>query len=222
MQSAAGGTIQRLKPGAATVRSRSRIESGRIRRVYCHGITQRTTRYASPPHPPKRSSGGTVLSRFGAAHRDGGRIGARPGLEWPMPELPDLSVYREALQQRIVGQRLDSVLIRSPFLLRTVDPPIGSAQGRRATEVRRIGKRLAIGLEGDLWLVFHLMIAGRLHWIDTGAPLGKRAALARLQWGNGTLTLTEAGTKRRASLHLLRGEEALQRQDPGGLEVLTS
>jgi len=139
-----------------------------------------------------------------------------------MPELPDLSVYREALQQRIVGQRLDSVLIRSPFLLRTVDPPIGSAQGRRATEVRRIGKRLAIGLEGDLWLVFHLMIAGRLHWIDAGAPLGKRAALARLQWGNGTLTLTEAGTKRRASLHLISGEGALRGQDPGGMEVFTS
>ncbi|HEX5208979.1 MAG TPA: DNA-formamidopyrimidine glycosylase family protein [Steroidobacteraceae bacterium] len=139
-----------------------------------------------------------------------------------MPELPDVAVYREALEQRIVGQPLEKVLIRSPFLLRTVDPPISSAQGRRATEVRRIGKRLAIGIEGELWLVFHLMIAGRLHWFDAGTSLGKRVALARLQWGNGTLTLTEAGTKRRASLHLLRGEEALHRQDPGGLEVLTS
>jgi formamidopyrimidine-DNA glycosylase len=139
-----------------------------------------------------------------------------------MPELPDLSVYREALQRRIVGQQLENVLIRSPFLLRTVDPPIASAEGRRAVEVRRIGKRLAIGLEGELWLVFHLMIAGRLHWFDAGTPLGKRAPLARLKWDNGTLTLTEAGTKRRASLHLVHGEEALGLQDPGGLEVLTA
>ena len=139
-----------------------------------------------------------------------------------MPELPDVWVYREALEERLVGLPLRQVLIQSPFLLRTVEPPIASVQGRRATEVRRIGKRLAIGLEGELWLVLHLMIAGRLHWFDAGAPLGKRAALARLQWGNGTLTLTEAGTKRRASLHLVRGEEALRRQDPGGMEILTS
>jgi formamidopyrimidine-DNA glycosylase len=103
-----------------------------------------------------------------------------------------------------------------------VAPPIDSAQGRRVTEVRRIGKRLAIGLEGDLWLVFHLMIAGRLHWFDAGRPRGKRAALARLQWESGTLTLTEAGTKRRASLHLVSGQEGLREQDPGGLEVLTA
>lgn len=139
-----------------------------------------------------------------------------------MPELPDVSVYREALEQRIVGQRLEKALILSPFLLRTVEPPIGTAQDRRVTEVRRIGKRLALGLEGELWLVFHLMIAGRLHWFDAGKPLAKRAALARLQFGSGTLTLTEAGTKRRASLHFVRGEEALRRQDPGGIEVLTS
>ena len=139
-----------------------------------------------------------------------------------MPELPDLTVYREALEQRIVGRRLDKVLILSPFLLRTVAPAMESAHGRRATEVRRIGKRLAVGLEGELWLVFHLMIAGRLHWFDAGKPLGKRAALARLHWDSGTLTLTEAGTKRRASLHLVSGQEALHRQDPGGIEVLTS
>ena len=138
-----------------------------------------------------------------------------------MPELPDLTVYREALEQRIVGQQLEKVLLQSPFLLRTVTPPIASTLGRRATEVRRIGKRLAIGLEGELWLVFHLMIAGRLHWFDAGVT-AKRAALARLQWSNGTLTLTEAGTKRRASLHLVQGEEALRRQDPGGIEVLTA
>jgi formamidopyrimidine-DNA glycosylase len=139
-----------------------------------------------------------------------------------MPELPDVWVYREALEQRTVGQPLERVLILSPFLLRTVEPPIASAEGRRVTEVRRIGKRLVLGLEGELWLVFHLMIAGRLHWFDAGTPLGRRAALARLQFPSGTLTLTEAGTKRRASLHLLQGEEALRSQDPGGIDVLTS
>jgi formamidopyrimidine-DNA glycosylase len=139
-----------------------------------------------------------------------------------MPELPDLTVYREALEERISGQHLEKVLIASPFLLRTVEPPIASAQGRRATEVRRIGKRLAIGLEGELWLVLHLMIAGRLHWFEAGVPLARRPALARLQWSSGTLTLTEAGSKRRASLHLVQGEEALRRQDPGGIEILTS
>ena len=139
-----------------------------------------------------------------------------------MPELPDVTVYREALEQRIVGQRLEKVLILSPFLLRTVEPHISLAEDRCVIEVRRIGKRLSIGLAGDLWLVFHLMIAGRLHWFDAGRPLGKRAALARLQFDSGTLTLTEAGTKRRASLHFVRGEEALRRQDPGGIEVLTA
>ena len=139
-----------------------------------------------------------------------------------MPELPDLTVYHEALAQRIVSQHLESVLIQSPFLLRTVDPPISSALGRRVAAVRRIGKRLGLGLEGELWLVFHLMIAGRLHWFDAGAPLARRAVLARLQFSSGTLTLTEAGSKRRASLHLLQGEEALRRQDPGGIEVLTA
>jgi formamidopyrimidine-DNA glycosylase len=139
-----------------------------------------------------------------------------------MPELPDVSVYREALEQRIVGQHLERILIRSPFLLRTVEPPLESVHGRRAVEVRRIGKRLAIGLEGELWLVIHLMIAGRLHWFEAGTALAKRAALARLQWSSGILTLTEAGTKRRASLHLVRGEAALRRQDPGGIEVLTA
>jgi formamidopyrimidine-DNA glycosylase len=137
-----------------------------------------------------------------------------------MPELPDLTVYLEALAQRVVGQRLERVRLLSPFLLRTAVPPLDFVHGRRVTEVRRIGKRLAIGLEGDLWLVFHLMIAGRLHWFPRGRAPSKRAALVRLEFGNGTLTLTEAGTKRRASLHLLQGEQELRRQDPGGLEVL--
>ncbi|HEX4584948.1 MAG TPA: DNA-formamidopyrimidine glycosylase family protein [Burkholderiaceae bacterium] len=139
-----------------------------------------------------------------------------------MPELPDLTVYLEALDQRIVGQPLERISILSPFLLRTAVPPIESAQGRRVNEVRRIGKRIAIGLEDDLWLVLHLMIAGRLHWFERGAPVAKRPALARVEFGNGTLTLTEAGTKRRASLHLLQGEQALRLQDPGGQEVLQS
>jgi formamidopyrimidine-DNA glycosylase len=139
-----------------------------------------------------------------------------------VPELPDLTVYLEALRERLLGHTLERVLLPSPFLLRTAVPPIEAVRGRRVTEVRRIGKRLAIGLEGDLWLVFHLMIAGRLHWFARGAPASRRAALARLEFDNGTLTLTEAGTKRRASLHLLQGEAALRLQDPGGLEVLES
>jgi formamidopyrimidine-DNA glycosylase len=139
-----------------------------------------------------------------------------------MPELPDVTVYREALAARVVGQSLDNILILLPFLLRTVEPPIASAHGRRVTEVRRIGKRLAVGLEGELWLVFHLMIAGRLHWFDAGTSLSRRTALARVQFASGTLTLTEAGSKRRASLHFVRGEAALRLQDPGGLEILTS
>jgi formamidopyrimidine-DNA glycosylase len=136
-----------------------------------------------------------------------------------MPELPDLTVYLEALESRLLGRRLGRALVSSPFLLRTAVPPIQSACGRRVTEVRRIGKRIAIGLEGELWLVFHLMIAGRLHWFEPGAPI-KRPGLARLEFENGTLTLTEAGTKRRASLHLVQGEAQLRLQDPGGLEVL--
>ncbi|HEX4596232.1 MAG TPA: DNA-formamidopyrimidine glycosylase family protein [Burkholderiaceae bacterium] len=139
-----------------------------------------------------------------------------------MPELPDLTVYLEALDRRIVGQRLERVQIVSPFLLRTAQPPLQSAHGRRVSEMRRVGKRIAIGLEDDLWLVFHLMIAGRLHWFDQGVPLGRRAVLARLEFSNGTLTLTEAGTKRRASLHLLQGEHQLQLQDPGGIDIVRS
>ena len=139
-----------------------------------------------------------------------------------MPELPDIEVYRESLRERIEGRVLDAVRLKNPFLLRTAVPPIAEAASRRVTNLRRLGKRIVIGLEGGLFLVIHLMIAGRLHWFDAGAPPGKRAALARLQFDSGTLTLTEAGTKRRASLHLVQGEEALRRQDPGGLEVLGS
>src|SRR5580704_16982262 len=116
-----------------------------------------------------------------------------------MPVLPDLTVYLEALERRIVGRHLQRVVLPSPFLLRTALPLIDTVNGRRVIAVRRIGKRLAIGLEGELWLVFHLMIAGRLHWFGSGSPLSKRAVLARLEFDSGTLTLTEAGSKRRAS-----------------------
>ena len=137
-----------------------------------------------------------------------------------MPELPDLTVYLEALQQRIVGTRLESITLHNPFLLRTAVPPLASACGREVRELRRVGKRIAIGLEGDLWLVLHLMIAGRLHWFDSGSKTRGRAPLARFQFDRGTLTLTEAGTRRRASLHLLQGRNALGAADPGGLDVL--
>jgi formamidopyrimidine-DNA glycosylase len=139
-----------------------------------------------------------------------------------MPELPDLAVYVQALSERIVGQSLERALIQSPFLLRTVEPSIQSAHGRRVTQLRRLGKRIAIGLEGELWLVFHLMIAGRLHWFERGRPPPKRATLARLQFSSGTLTLTEAGSKRRASLYVVQGEQQLRLQDPGGIEILQS
>lgn len=137
-----------------------------------------------------------------------------------MPELPDLTVYIEALRRRITGQRLERLQINSPFLLRTVVPPVETALGRRVTEIRRIGKRIAIGFEHDLWLVLHLMIAGRLHWFEGRAPRASRSMLAQLVFERGTLTLTEAGTKRRASLHLVQGEADLQLHDPGGIEVL--
>jgi formamidopyrimidine-DNA glycosylase len=139
-----------------------------------------------------------------------------------MPELPDLTVYLEALEKRIVGQPLERVVLTSPFLLRTTAPPLEAAHGRRVRELRRVGKRIAIGLEGDLWLVIHLMIAGRLHWFARGTAPSKRASLARLEFANGTLTLTEAGNKRRASFHLVQGEQALRAQDPGGLEIMRS
>jgi formamidopyrimidine-DNA glycosylase len=139
-----------------------------------------------------------------------------------MPELPDLTVYVEALDHRIVGRRLERIRIPSPFLLRTAVPPIESVEGRCVLTLRRIGKRIAIGLEDELWLVFHLMIAGRLHWFDSGAALSRRAVLARLEFDKGTLTLTEAGTQRRASLQLVQGEAALNRLDPGGIEILQS
>jgi formamidopyrimidine-DNA glycosylase len=139
-----------------------------------------------------------------------------------MPELPDISAYLSALQERIVGQPLQRVRLGSPFLLRTAVPPISEAEGHQVTELRRIGKRVAIGLNNDLWLVLHLMIAGRLHWRTPGAKLAGRNSLAAFDFPNGSLVLTEAGTKRRASLHMVKGEEALRLVDPGGIEVFDS
>jgi formamidopyrimidine-DNA glycosylase len=139
-----------------------------------------------------------------------------------MPELPDISAYLNALQERIVGQPLQRVRLNSPFLLRTAAPPISEAAGHQVTELRRVGKRVAIGLNNDLWLVLHLMIAGRLHWRTPGVTLKGRNNLAAFDFPDGSLVLTEAGTKRRASLHVVKGEEALRSIDPGGIEVFDS
>jgi formamidopyrimidine-DNA glycosylase len=139
-----------------------------------------------------------------------------------MPELPDIAAYISALEPRIVGQPLEHVRIASAFLLRTARPPVASVEGRVVRELRRIGKRIAIGVDGDLWLVLHLMIAGRLHWRPPAAKLAGRQNLAAFDFPQGSLVLTEAGTKRRASLHLFEGEEALRSIDPGGIDVLSS
>jgi formamidopyrimidine-DNA glycosylase len=135
-----------------------------------------------------------------------------------MPELPDVEVYVEHLRARVVGTRLEGVRLASPFLLRSVTPPLGAAAGRRVTGVRRLGKRIVFELEGGLFLVLHLMIAGRLHWFDAPRP-PKGRPLATFAFERGTLTLTEAGTKHRAALHVVRGEVALRALDPGGLEL---
>jgi formamidopyrimidine-DNA glycosylase len=139
-----------------------------------------------------------------------------------MPELPDIAAYISALETRIVGSPIEGVRIASPFLLRTVEPPVAAVEGRAVRELRRIGKRIAIGVEGDLWLVLHLMIAGRLHWRANGAKLSGRNNLAAFDFPSGTLVLTEAGSKRRASLHVVLGEEALHAIDPGGIEVFSA
>ena len=137
-----------------------------------------------------------------------------------MPELPDIVVYIEALESRILGQTLERIRIASPFLLRSVTPPVASAEGRQVVALRRIGKRIAIGLHGDLWLVLHLMIAGRLHWKKAGSKVSPPRGLAAFDFLNGTLLWTEAGSKKRASLHLVSGKEGLDTLNPGGLEVL--
>jgi formamidopyrimidine-DNA glycosylase len=139
-----------------------------------------------------------------------------------MPELPDIAAYITALEARILGQPLERVRLASVFLLRTVEPPLAIVEGRTVVGLRRIGKRIAIGVEGDLWLVLHLMIAGRLHWKPPGAKLAGRNALAAFDFPSGSLVLTEAGSKRRASLHVFSGEEGLMSADPGGIEVFST
>ena len=137
-----------------------------------------------------------------------------------MPELPDISAYIGALEPRVIGQPLERVRLASPFLLRTVQPTVADVEGRIVRELRRVGKRIAIGVEGDMWLVIHLMIAGRLHWLQKKARLGKPQNPRGLRFSRWHPYLTEAGTKRRASLHILAGDEGLQSVDPGGIDVL--
>lgn len=136
-----------------------------------------------------------------------------------MPELPDIVVYIEALEKRIQGSTLERVRVASPFLLRTAVPPLSSVEGKKVVALRRLGKRICFGLEGDLWLVLHLMIAGRLHWYDERAKAAKGRSVAVFQFSTGSLTLTEAGTQKRASLHVVQGEAGLEDLNPGGLEV---
>ena len=139
-----------------------------------------------------------------------------------MPELPDITAYLTALEMRILDQPLERIRLTSPFLLRTVQPPLQNLEGRTVRRLRRIGKRIAIGVDGDLWLVLHLMIAGRLHWRPQNARLAGRNSLAAFDFPNGSLVLTEAGSKRRASLHVFSGEDGLHSVDPGGIEVFDS
>jgi formamidopyrimidine-DNA glycosylase len=137
-----------------------------------------------------------------------------------MPELPDVSVYVEAIHARVVGHKLIRALVKSPFLLRSTTPPIGAAHGRTVRDVRRLGKQIAIGLEGNLWIVLHLKIAGRLHWKTSAPKLGGRNILVAFEFDNGWLWLTEAGTQRRAALHVVEGDAGLESLDAGGIEPL--
>ena len=139
-----------------------------------------------------------------------------------MPEFPNLEVYLDALEPRVVGQVLERIRLLSPFVLRTVEPPLASASGRRVVRLRRVGKRLALGLEGELFVVIHLMVAGRLHWKAAGARIPARAGLLAIDFAEGTLLLTEVSTKKRASLHLVMTEAGLMALDRGGLEVMTA
>src|SRR5580704_16949940 len=139
-----------------------------------------------------------------------------------MPELPDVTIYLEALEPRILRRRLNQVQIAGPSLLRTADPPVASVEKHTVTELRRIGKRIAVGFDNGVWLVLHLMIAGRLHWSEKPKKPDGRRTLAAFLFDSGCLTLTEAGSRKRASLHIVRGDAALQALDPGGIDVLTA
>lgn len=137
-----------------------------------------------------------------------------------MPELPDVTVYVEALRERVLGRKLIRAIVKSPFLLRTADPPLSATQDKSVLDVRRLGKQVAICVAGDLWLVLHLKIAGRLHWNSSAPKMGSRNLLASFEFDNGWLWLTEAGTQRRASLHVVEGEAGLQSLNAGGIEPL--
>ncbi len=137
-----------------------------------------------------------------------------------MPELPDITVYLEAIGRRAVGRRIERVRVHSPFVVRTFEPPIDAVAGKLVREARRVGKRIALAMEDRLWLVIHLMIAGRLHWKPPGVKIGAKNALAAIDFAEGSLLLTEAGTKRRAAVYVLAGDDAWKTLDPGGLEVL--
>jgi formamidopyrimidine-DNA glycosylase len=139
-----------------------------------------------------------------------------------VPELPDITVYIEALETRIISHRLEKALIAGPSLLRTADPPVSEAEGRKVIELRRVGKRIAIGFQGDLWMVLHLMIAGRLHWSDQPKKPDGRRTLAAFLFDSGCLTLTEAGTRKRAALHMIEGAAGLAALDAGGMDVMTA
>ena len=139
-----------------------------------------------------------------------------------MPELPDIVVYIEALEQRILGRTLERAQIASPFLLRSIEPPVTAAIGYKVRELRRIGKRIAIGFENDVWLVLHLMIAGRLHWVTKKVKPDGRRTLAAFEFDSGTLTLTEAGSQKRASLHVVQGDAGISSLDPGGIDALSA
>jgi len=139
-----------------------------------------------------------------------------------MPELPDIVVYIEALEKRILGSTLRNAIIASPFLLRSIDPPVSSAVGRKVRELRRVGKRIAIGFENEVWLVLHLMIAGRLHWVTKKVKPDGRRTLAAFEFDSGTLTLTEAGSQKRASLHMVAGDAGISALDPGGMDVFSA
>ncbi len=139
-----------------------------------------------------------------------------------MPELPDIVVYIEALEQRVLGHTLERAIIASPFLLRSIDPPVSAAVGQRVRGLRRVGKRIAIGFENDVWLVLHLMIAGRLHWVTKKVKPDGRRTLAAFEFDSGTLTLTEAGSQKRASLHVAQGEAGISSFDPGGIDAFSA
>jgi formamidopyrimidine-DNA glycosylase len=139
-----------------------------------------------------------------------------------MPELPDITVYIEALEARVLGRTLDRIRLGTPFLLRTVEPPLKSVDGQKVKELRRVGKRIGFGLENGIWVVLHLMIAGRLHWTKPNTKLPGKRGLAAFDFENGTLLLTEAGSKRRASLHLVSGERQLFALDPGGIDIFAT